>query len=365
MPAVQFVPFAQLWKGEQQELAYLAAEVPDAGVIVEIGTAQGGTSVLMSRATKGRNISISTVDISPSPEAYKNLSDTGVEIVAEPSVVAADRWVREARPKIDLLFIDGGHDFLRCFQDFNAWSRLLTPGGKVLFHDYDPAERGGIKHLGVQIVIDAVRATRNLSDVRRRYKLFSGRIDMPASVALTTEECVEVLQRLDQQIQRIVTTDYSGWQLVCDDRLADMLSCCLNLAAGVEHQEPESFNDNGGPVLVSAHPNGLPLRMLQLQGIPLERMTVLDSFQLSHILGRGLEKNYHMLYSRCPAKVDFLYWAETIDMSHIGFGKGVIPGRTSELTHMTAEGIAKVVAQEQLRATLLSRMLGLFVGWIP
>ena len=40
------VTFSQLWETEKSTLATLATEVPANGVIVEIGTAQGGCPIL-------------------------------------------------------------------------------------------------------------------------------------------------------------------------------------------------------------------------------------------------------------------------------------------------------------------------------
>src|SRR5688572_10753280 len=111
--------FAQLWVEESAELFRLASAVRDGGVIVDVGTAQGGSARIFADAARLRQIAIHTCDPQPSAEAYEHLAGTGVLIVGERSVDYAARW---RGPSIDLLFIDGSHHLIDVVEDFNAWA---------------------------------------------------------------------------------------------------------------------------------------------------------------------------------------------------------------------------------------------------
>ena len=102
--------FAQLWDEEVDELIRLAKAVPDGGTIVEIGTAEGGSALIFDKASK-ETVKIYSIDVLPTKAAYKNLKDTRVKIIKGESVSVASEWQDIAGKSIDLLFIDGGHDF--------------------------------------------------------------------------------------------------------------------------------------------------------------------------------------------------------------------------------------------------------------
>jgi len=50
------------------------------------------------------------------------------------SEVAKD-WGKKPDSAIDILHIDGLHTYDACKEDFENWSKFLTPTGVVLFHD--------------------------------------------------------------------------------------------------------------------------------------------------------------------------------------------------------------------------------------
>jgi hypothetical protein len=45
------------------------------------------------------------------------------------------RIVRGLVPRLDFLFIDGGHDFRTCCLDYQNYQDLVRPGGIIAFHD--------------------------------------------------------------------------------------------------------------------------------------------------------------------------------------------------------------------------------------
>ena len=50
-------------------------------------------------------------------------------------VAAADVYRQEARPPVELIFIDGDHSYEGLVQDWRAWSPLVGEGGAVCLHD--------------------------------------------------------------------------------------------------------------------------------------------------------------------------------------------------------------------------------------
>src|SRR4030042_3204832 len=131
----------------------MAALVPDQGIIVDIGTAQGGSSSLFHAAVVSRGVKIFSYDPNPSAEAWEHLKDTSVTIIPESSVMGARGWQKRMGAPIDLMFIDGSHTLADVYTDFVSWVPYLRPGGQVIFHDFDSRERGGLIHLGTQIVL--------------------------------------------------------------------------------------------------------------------------------------------------------------------------------------------------------------------
>ena len=47
-------------------------------------------------------------------------------------------------PSVDFLFIDGGHNYDNVINDFNRYSKLVNPGGLIVFDDYLMFERPNI-----------------------------------------------------------------------------------------------------------------------------------------------------------------------------------------------------------------------------
>ena len=66
-----------------------------------------------------------------------NLESLGivVEVIAEPSVVAAARF---GAGTVDRVFLDGSHDGASVVADLRVWNERLGPGGVLAGHDYAP-----------------------------------------------------------------------------------------------------------------------------------------------------------------------------------------------------------------------------------
>ncbi len=127
-------------------------------VVVEIGTASGGTLFLLSRAAASNALLVS-LDLPGGSfgggyqawrkPLYRSFAQAEQRIVLlrgdshAPEMAARLRGVLAGRP-IDVLFIDGDHRYAGVKADFEAYSPLVRPGGLVAFHDIvpDPGQEG-------------------------------------------------------------------------------------------------------------------------------------------------------------------------------------------------------------------------------
>lgn len=132
-----------VWGYEGMRLARLAADVPEGGVIVEIGSFRGRSAAFMASGLQQsgkKDVKIYCVDIwleeSHMQAADRGLKELGLrgyaELIRGNSLEVAKTW----KKPIDLLFIDGAHDYASVKQDFIAWFPHLKKGNVIMFHDY-------------------------------------------------------------------------------------------------------------------------------------------------------------------------------------------------------------------------------------
>lgn len=134
----------------EMELLYrLASHTAPQGVIVEIGSFQGKSTVCLGLGAKEISAQVYAIDphndeqINESTHygmenhatLLKNLVDFGVadvvRVIALPSLSAIEVWTRG----IDLLWIDGCHEFQAIFSDLAEWSGFVSPNGRIAVHD--------------------------------------------------------------------------------------------------------------------------------------------------------------------------------------------------------------------------------------
>lgn len=155
---------------EGELLHKVASEHAAAGVIVEIGSYCGKSTLLLADAAASGGGTVVTVDHHRGSEEHQpgeeyhdpalldpqvgkldtlqrfrraiaeaDLDPHVVTIVAD-SAVAAGLW----RHPVDLLFIDGGHAETTAHRDYTGWAPWVAPGGLLAIHDVfpDPADGG-------------------------------------------------------------------------------------------------------------------------------------------------------------------------------------------------------------------------------
>jgi Methyltransferase domain len=171
---------------EQAAVLHRSAAVlgPDA-TVVEIGSYEGRSTVMLASALAHESSRVVAID--PWTENWKfgavgtrdrfteNLRRAKVadrvEVVAERSQAVRPTW----DTSIDLLFIDGKHDFWS-FTDDLRWSEHCLPGSPVLVHDC-------FSSVGVTLgVLARVLASRRLSYVDRVGSLARFQLAPPSPV---------------------------------------------------------------------------------------------------------------------------------------------------------------------------------------
>lgn len=361
----QLTHFSQLWDSEQKTLAERAAFVPDNGIIVEIGTAQGGSAAIFHAVTGRRGVRVYSFDLAPSAEAYERLSGTNVTIVAKPSMEGALEWTSTVGEPIDLLFLDGSHALQDIFEDFNSWVPYLKAGGEIIFHDYDSIERGGLAHLGVHVVLRTILRQEILEKPVHSDRLVYGTISNPDAARLETRECWETFIELARQIVHVRDADYTGRIVVGDGKFARLLSSCLKIDGRAMFLSPDKVIVPGN-YLVLARPFTPTLDILRQRNIARDSILVIDNLQACYIIARALQEKRDQLVTAASSRNDFFRWEEILFMLEHALGPSQFP---DGLRNCRAESdigrLSRIVALEQVRLAFLSRILESLVGWKP
>jgi len=119
-------------------------------IIIETGTNIGCSSVVMAQALKDSGVKgkVHTIEIDPdtAAKAKQNFSDAGVNEFVVQYVGDAKLTLEEIVPglgAIRVAFLDGSHDELDVFREFELIEPYLTKGALVLFDNtYQIAEPG-------------------------------------------------------------------------------------------------------------------------------------------------------------------------------------------------------------------------------
>lgn len=114
----------QLTEKDIELLTQYVGEIKKPNCYVEIGTFDGGSSLIVRRINP--DIDVVTID----PDNHFKPKDKDIKFINEYSSNAALGW----NGQIGVLFIDGNHD--EAGRDFRAWEKFLVSGSVIMFHDY-------------------------------------------------------------------------------------------------------------------------------------------------------------------------------------------------------------------------------------
>jgi predicted O-methyltransferase YrrM len=157
---------------EEGELLYnLAKKCDKNGVIVEIGSWKGKSTIWLAKGSlAGQNIKIFSIDHHEGSfdeekknstfEIFKeNIKNARIENIVQSIVKKSHAAALEFKKNVNLIFIDGGHDYQTVKQDFNDWFSKLNDGGVMLFHD--STTRKGVW----KVVSKNLHKSKNFKDV--------------------------------------------------------------------------------------------------------------------------------------------------------------------------------------------------------
>lgn len=128
-----------------------ARKAKRSGVIVEIGSWKGKSTICLAAGTKlVHGPKITAVDPhkgeytrnnkvgkkSPTfKEFQENLSAVGLKSWVHPVVATSKNAAKSWKKPISLLFIDGLHDYKNTHLDYSLWSPFVMSSGIIAFHD--------------------------------------------------------------------------------------------------------------------------------------------------------------------------------------------------------------------------------------
>ncbi|GLZ28661.1 hypothetical protein Lesp02_08510 [Lentzea sp. NBRC 105346] len=112
--------------------------------VVEIGSHQGRSTTVLGIAARSVGATVVAVDPfvegklfggTPTRQRFeKNVAAAGLSDVVELEAEYSTRLRRRWDKRIDLLYIDGKHDYWT-YTDDMRWSAFLVPNGEILVHD--------------------------------------------------------------------------------------------------------------------------------------------------------------------------------------------------------------------------------------
>jgi predicted O-methyltransferase YrrM len=158
-----------LTREEGDTLYRLARACTGRGVIVEIGSYKGRSTICLARGSQaGRNLPIYAIDPhrgTAYEEFKRNLAAADIEDI----VTHVRRPSQEALPAIgdaaiELLFIDGNHTYPMVLEDFELFVPRLVDGGYLVMHDTTRPFPGSKR-----VAEERVYRSRRFRDVRFVY----------------------------------------------------------------------------------------------------------------------------------------------------------------------------------------------------
>ena len=140
------------WLGENEaKLLYeLARKCTGKGVVVEIGSWKGKSTIHLAKGSKaGKNIRVYAVDPHTGSRIQKekfgklwtfdefknNIKTAGLLDIITPIVKTSEEAAKEFKEPVELVFIDADHDYDMVKLDFELWYPKLVDGGIIVLHD--------------------------------------------------------------------------------------------------------------------------------------------------------------------------------------------------------------------------------------
>lgn len=149
----------------------LAKNCTGKGVIVEIGSWKGKSTIWLAKGSQaGHRVKVYAIDPHEAPghkqqgelwtfdEFKKNIFEAGIADLVVPLVTTSDKAALDFPDPVEMIFIDGNHEYESVQRDFELWFPKVIEGGVMAFHDTTRLE--GPKRL----VAERIYRSRNFSD---------------------------------------------------------------------------------------------------------------------------------------------------------------------------------------------------------
>lgn len=157
-------------------LYLLALNSSEKGVIVEIGSYKGKSTICLATGSKNNNntpvysidphegagTGVPTVEnpVWTHDEFMSNIKNAGVEDIITSFVNTSEKVSKEFDKPISLIFIDGAHDYESVKLDFELWSPKVIKNGVIAFHDASHAP--GV----IKLIKEQVENSPNFSEIK-------------------------------------------------------------------------------------------------------------------------------------------------------------------------------------------------------
>ena len=137
-PLIADVP-GWLTDEEGEALYELARACTGKGVIVEIGSWKGKSTICLGRGSRaGASVRIYAIDPHTDHrfgDFTANVERAGIADLVTPIASLSQPAAADFTEPIELLFVDGSHEYDLVLEDFEKWVPKVVDGGWVAFHD--------------------------------------------------------------------------------------------------------------------------------------------------------------------------------------------------------------------------------------
>lgn len=140
------------WLGDREgeALFYLAKNCTGKGVIVEIGSWKGKSTIWLGKGSlAGNRVTIYAIDTHTGSSEHKdlygnvwtyeefqnNIKNAGLNDVVRPVRKKSSTAAEDFKEPVELIFIDGAHEYELVKLDFQSWFPKMITGGIMAFHD--------------------------------------------------------------------------------------------------------------------------------------------------------------------------------------------------------------------------------------
>jgi hypothetical protein len=140
------------WLTEKEGLYLynLTSKLSENGVVVEIGSWKGRSTICLGKGAKNiPGVKVYAIDphtgssehlrwfgkVNTFPVFQENVKNASLESIVYPIKLTSKEALNNFKDSIDFLFIDGAHDFQNVNFDYKNWTSKLKIGGILGFHD--------------------------------------------------------------------------------------------------------------------------------------------------------------------------------------------------------------------------------------